>query len=520
MSVMTIRPRWRGVGLILVLATILAVAVTIRINYAQKHWLPRGDEGPWVRMASRFPGSGFLSSTSIEHDLYPARRIPHPEDNRSPLFPALIGIVGLTGVDTFVAGKMLGLCVFVASFLALFAVIRRQIGTAAALSAVMFFAASPFFVVYSVKIYPDMLVAVSFFLYLSYSRAIPMSRRNAFLGGVVLGALVLLKSTAVFLVPVQIHAFYLNRRREELHRNLAIFLLSALVVTLPWFARNMILFGTPLYQFSGYLLWVDNVRDLFVVGASRPTISGYIGEHGPAYVFFVRPLMGLWKFIKVFPQFDHGFCLALMPFSVVGLWWLCRQRLRGVKPHLFFVAMYLPLMSYIAYAGWVDRYSMIMYLWIYVAAAAGIGTIAGLIKPLMIRMAAHALMSVIPLAAVVWPLEYYNSNRASELTTDLERRSVISAVTELVPQHATIYSSFLGGYYQLHSFGVVNSRIRVQRPEDFARLKRDYRIEYALLYLASDKAILKMLNENSFIQAREVWREGDYVLYAIQTPGS
>lgn len=74
------------------LACLLAGGLAVRVSLSAKLRVPSGDEGPWLRLTRSAWTAEFMHSRVVEHDLYGAREIPHPEDNRSPLFPLLAGL--------------------------------------------------------------------------------------------------------------------------------------------------------------------------------------------------------------------------------------------------------------------------------------------------------------------------------------------------------------------------------------------------------------------------------------------
>ena len=96
----------------LFLVLIIAFGIVIRANVAGKHRVPQGDEGPWLRLAVRVPAINFMTSQIIEHDLYRIRTLPHPEDNRSPLFPVLIAVFHLFFRNVLSAAQVLNILAY------------------------------------------------------------------------------------------------------------------------------------------------------------------------------------------------------------------------------------------------------------------------------------------------------------------------------------------------------------------------------------------------------------------------
>ncbi len=498
----------------ILLFCILGSGTIIRSNYSAKHWLGKGDEGPWVRMASRFPGREFLNSRCIEHDLYKERLLPHPEDNRSPLFPILIAAVGVSGIDMFSAGKLLGVFIYIAGGILLFRLFRSIFGNKISILFIIFYSASPLCVKLSVKIYPDLLIAIVFLFYLFNISQIKVRARNSVISGIVVGLILLLKSTAVFLILPQVYYFWSQKEKSQFLKQSSLFILSIIITASPWLIRNIIVFGSPLYQFSSYLLFVDNGKMIFNFGVNVPSLGNYIESRGLLFLIF-RPILGLKAMLTQFPKFDYNFSLALIPAALVGLWALKKRR-NLVISNTIFLCTYLPLMSYIAYASWVDRYTVIFYFWIYLLAAIGIIYLAKKIKPKYFHYAIIFLLVAIPLRVILYPLEYFNSSRNSERPEDLCRRKAIKEIVRQVKPHTTIYSSYLQSYFQLHNFNVVNSNVKTLNENDFEKMAKIYKIEYLLLDSEKDSEIINTLcQKNNLLQLSESYRVCGQVLYQI-----
>ncbi|MBN1576344.1 MAG: glycosyltransferase family 39 protein [Chitinispirillaceae bacterium] len=462
-----------------VMMVICCCSLFIRGNVAFKHAFPEGDEGPWLRMAARAFTGQFLESNVVEHDLYPRRSLPHPEDNRSPLFPIIIRMGGVFTHDLFRAAQVMNSILFGLLSLLYGILVKKRFGASAALISMVFVGVSPIFIINSAHIYNDVTMAFGFFIVLLTAEHAPESRLRASIIGCAVGALFLMKTSAIFLLaPLAFSFFHRGGNRERFIRFL-FFLAPFCLLALPWMIRNIVHFGTPLYQFTGFVLFTDSMKEVFGVALPRPDLGAYITSHGLLFTFVLRPLLGLKSLLLQLLTHDHHLTPALFPFIALGIWRL-RHTHRFWCNVLVFSVPYMGLMAYTAYGFWVDRYVMVYYLVLYLCAGEGIAFCAQRFRRPAFRYGIPLALTALPLLTVAYPLEHYCSPRGSERALDRTAREVIAETGSIVPDSAAVVSSFLGGYAFLHDQRVVNV-LEFETPEKFGILADVYTIRFALL---------------------------------------
>ena len=295
---------------------IILFALAVRINVAYKHRVPKGDEGAWLRLAVQVPGSEFMTSKVIEHDHYFERKLPHPEDNRSPLYPILIALLRIITKDAFITGQILNLTVSLIFLILLAIGMHNSFGPIASVTSLIFFAVSPFLITFSTQIYPDLLIALGLIIILYKSDSIASSIRNSLLGGIGLGLMFLLKTTSIFLVLVFAVTYFQRRHYKDINKKIILFAIPLFLLSLPWLIRNQLAFGSPLFQVAKYTLYMENWSNFFDTDLKIPTLFSYIAEYGFIHVIVMRPIQGLFEMLKLFPHFDHNLSLAILPLSI------------------------------------------------------------------------------------------------------------------------------------------------------------------------------------------------------------
>ncbi len=499
----------------LTLGIIILFALAVRINVAYKHCIPKGDEGAWLRLAVQVPNSEFMTSKVIEHDFYHERKLPHPEDNRSPLYPILIALFRVFNKDAFRAGQILNLLVCTL-FIILFAfAMHNTFGCLATIASLVFFAASPFLIVYSTQIYPDLLIALGFIAFLYKADNIAGSMRNSLIGGFGLGLMFLLKTTALFLIPMFVIIYLRRGYNKDNIKKALLFTIPAFLVSLPWLIRNQLIFSTPLFQVAKYTLYMESFHNFFDVGLTIPTLAGHLKKYGFFHVFLFRPVAGFIDMLKLFPHFDHNLSLALLPLSIAGVFNL-RGKSKLYKPVFWFSIFFIPFMAYIAYNSWVARYILVYYVLLYGLAGSGVGLICGKIKQLFLRFILMTAAITLPLITVLYPIEFYLSKRGNEHSEDILNREIVAATEATVPDSSVVLSPFLSQYFFMHDLFVVNALNfkTVLKLEKFIRI---YGIDYVLLKKDKNGRLWKLLNdpERQFTLHNILTRDS-LVLYKIE----
>jgi hypothetical protein len=474
------------------LLIILALSLFIRISVILQHRVPSGDEGPWLRMASRCGTSQFLESKVVEHDLYFKKTIPHPEDNRSPLYPVFIKVAQLIVKDYFTAGQVVNCAGWIVLFLIATFSLSGHIGKPATVVTLLYLSLSPIFFQFTAQVYPDLFIALAYFALLLYGPEWVRTIKGTILAALITGALILTKSTGVFIVPVIVYYFMVYPDKKLMIAKTFLFTGVVAIMLLPWVLRNFKEFGSPLYQFSEYNLYADNFNYLLTAGINRPSLSSYLHDKGLFFLIFNRPLEGIRSLLINFPKFDEHLSITVIPFACMGLWKLF-QRKRVIFPVGLFALPYFVFMGYIAYAVWVHRFTMILYLFLYAAAGIGISELYNFLKlriknklfPILLTIAAAS----IPLITLVYPLEYYISQRGSDVSYDKEIKSVIHSTKEITSPQDVIFSSFVSDYCYMHDFSVVD-KLNYTNAEQMIQLLNHYNVSCLMLNAESDSSTI------------------------------
>lgn len=506
--------RFRNLLFLCAALLVLAASLVVRSNVALKHRFPEGDEGPWLRLATRAFTPQFMTSNVIEHDLYPRRSLPHPEDNRSPLYPLLIAPVILLSHDPFAAGQIVNCACWILTCVIVGWGVFTTFGALAALLTLLFMAVSPLLIIQTAHIYPDILVACGFWFFVFNGAQIMKSRRSALGFGVLLGLLFLLKTSAVFLLPAVLFYFLKYDKTPFVKIKALLFSAGFLCLAIPWMVKNILIFGSPLYQFTGVVLFTDSLKDVFGVGVPHPTLAGYVGAHGTVFTFVIRPLKGFFELITHYSQFDHQLSVALAPLAALGIWTVRRRWKAGLGLLLFSIP-YLGVMSYTACYFWVDRYLILYYVLVYALAACGVSWIAGRLRSRIWKSVTVLALVSATMIPVAYPLEYYVSGRGSEREIDAHAKTIIRRIQHSVPDSSSVLSSFLGLYGYMHDVPCVNV-LEFKSAADIGVLARAYRIQSALLDTVNDKPTIQLLRDwagNENVVAAE--QEGPFRWYRI-----
>lgn len=494
------------------LIAITCAALIIRVNVSVKHVFPEGDEGPWLRMAARAFTPQFLESTVVEHDLYSIRQLPHPEDNRSPLFPVLLHCGRMFTRDYFRAAQVVNLLLYALISCCLGIVVMRRFGAYVALAAMIFVGVSPIFIINTSHIYNDVTMAMGFCILLMVGHVVPLSPLRATLGGSAIGALFLIKTSSIFLIPPVMFWFIYHGNRKQ-YCNCIFFITAFTLCAFPWMLRNYREFGSPFYQFTGYILFTDSLKEVFGVNVSPMSAASYITSHGVLFTLVIRPLIGLWNLVLQLLTHDHYLTAVLFPFAILGLW-----NVRGKQKILLTVVLfsipYVGLMAYTAYGFWVDRYIMYLNIFIFISAANGMQLLTRKVHSPVLRYGAIVLVTVLPLISVAYPVEYYLSPRGSEAAQDKSARDIIVKIVPLVPDSVTVLSSFLSGYSFLHTMRVLNV-LEFAIPENLDVLINAYEVRYAVLEKGDSSTMELITRWAGKREVRCLVKNDRYAFYAL-----
>ncbi len=496
-----------------ILLGILLLSGLIRINYAYKEAVPTGDEGPWMRLAVSFPEKNFMVSKVIEHDLYFQRSLPHPEDNRSPLFPILLSPARFFS-NPYFAAKLLNLALILTLTFALCFLLKKYVGVATTLSFACLLGISPVVITYSSLVYPDILFALGVLLFVLTIPKFPSSIKSSFGSGLLIGLFFLLKSTAIFLLPGILIAFYLEKEEKQILIKFMAFSVTFMLCALPLMIYNIHHFNSPLYQFSGYNLWVDNGNQMFHVHEPRPSFSMYHQTHSFFFIFCERPVLGLMQLIKNFFKFDLYLSLWLLPLTLVGLYKLFKllpvKNLRNY--FLLFSLAYFPMMAYLSYSIWVTRYILVYYFIFYLLAALGMVCLTEKIAKPNFRLALNSVLLCIAFYSVAYPLEYYTSRRGSKVLQDHDIRALIHRIDKVVPTNAAVLSTEVGMYSFMHSMQSVNIFDEI---ENMQLLMDNYPIQYVLVPDVDKEKLSKTFIQKKGWKLISLDHEGSFTFYQL-----
>lgn len=207
------------------------------------------------------------------------------------LFYALFGEFGLK-LAPFIFGSL--------SLVVAYLVFRRLLNETQAFYAIFFMSFLPIGIDYSVLGYPES--AVTFFIILSIYLSI---NSRFFLSGVSAGLATLAKFTGPFVIPALLFLAYRGSKdSKDAIKNFIFVAVVPLVISLPWFIRNWLLLGNPVWPFLNFIfhgLQAESYSGFGLVNLAQPstymiTYLGFFGVpdgHYRAFFFFDVPYIGL-----------------------------------------------------------------------------------------------------------------------------------------------------------------------------------------------------------------------------------
>ncbi len=177
-------------------------------------------------------------------------------------------------------------------------IFRKLLDEKACFYATLFLSFIPIAIDYSILGYPES--AVSFFVVLSLYFAIC----GKFLySGIATGLAILSKFTGIFIVPALIYIVWKSSQKKDLAKNLFFVILVPGLVSLPWFIRNWILLGNPVWPFMNFIFHgfqAESYSNFSLTNLIQPstyaiTYLGFFGVpdgHYRAFFFFDVPFIG------------------------------------------------------------------------------------------------------------------------------------------------------------------------------------------------------------------------------------
>jgi len=245
---------------------------------------PTRDQGIYVRMAGRIAsGEGFSYSSDIcwwknnfegEATLqdalcstpgYMFGIVPEetPTISIEPGYPLFLGFLFMLFGPVTGAVFLLNCIIALLGALALWKLVSENWGTKAALLATLMWAVYPYYVYYSAYAMTDS-IHISMLPILAWLTLRSVNYcRSGFSAGIVSGLLFLIRSTVIFLLPLQMFYLILRKRWKA-----ALFLIAGFILCcIPWVIRNQVDFGSPvLFPTKGSLnLWMRNNPDIIAI---------------------------------------------------------------------------------------------------------------------------------------------------------------------------------------------------------------------------------------------------------------
>ena len=225
---------------------------------------------------SDFYGGYAIGARAIQHGIVAPSRYPVV----GPGYEFALALLGASGLDLFLAGKLLSAACATAALALWSILLRRRAGAPVALAVTVLFAANPVFVRYAYSATTDLLgtflASASMFALLATH-----TRRGVLAAGVLAAFATLTRYNLMALVPAAIVtlAWLEPHRFPSRRRALAIYLAGFGVIVLPWAAYSMLAGAIPgihLYENFGFYLNPDpsrNVQDEygFLANASPPS---------------------------------------------------------------------------------------------------------------------------------------------------------------------------------------------------------------------------------------------------------
>jgi len=286
---------------------ILVIAIALRLMLTLMHTI--SGDACWHFSASKF----------IAENL----RIPFDENiGRSrfePFWPSPLFHIAAAFFYSMLGEFGLKLTPFIFGSLSLivsYLISRKFLNEKQTFYAALFMSFLPIGIDYSVLGYPES--AIAFFTILSVYFAVS---KKFFLSGMSAGLALLSKFTGFFAIPALLFLAYRNSKsKNEKIKNIAFVAIIPLVISLPWFIRNWVLLGNPIWPFLNFIfngLQQESYSNFSLVNFARPStyIITYLGFFGvpdgqlKAFFFFDVPY--IWLLILVFAIATFIFILPL-----------------------------------------------------------------------------------------------------------------------------------------------------------------------------------------------------------------
>ncbi len=355
---------------------VFAVAVCVWVATFSSATLGGPDAFDYAQMSRQISSGQGLTTLQLfprqinwfKNHGYDVSSTPPPNLFRYPLIPLASAAVQLAGPDAehatmIQSGIGFLLCIPLIYLLAL----RFTSAPLALLIVVVFVAQSMSWISSrdgSTEALAELLILVVVFLTFSPKA----SGMRAFVLGVACGLAFLSRSQLVFLLPWSMFFFLLVGGVQKRVSLLWFHMAGAAMVLTPWFVRNIIAAGSPIYSFNNTrsLLWFTRPEtfDLELDLAAPVNIGDVLQQYGPVIVQHIAG--NLWPNIlnplETTSSRFYAFLLAVSVLTFVFLWKRGQKRDRG--PFFLFLAgtLLLELLNFciICLNGVIPRFLMIL----------------------------------------------------------------------------------------------------------------------------------------------------------------
>ncbi|MEN8209904.1 MAG: glycosyltransferase family 39 protein, partial [Candidatus Fermentibacteria bacterium] len=206
-----------------------------------------------------------------------------PEGNRQPVMTLLIYALFLITGPGFTAAQLLSLltgliCLFMCWFWA-----RKNFGVLPALFTLLVLSITPIFIWYSTQ--PDSLLLFTslFFAVLLIADREELSFRRVILIGILTG-LAYLARTQGMLLAFSVAFWILFKERVKKILKFLLFVTVFILTSMPWFIRNISVFGSPTYTQGGQFLLNENHWAAWEVRDTPPEPMDMLRHQGPGAV--------------------------------------------------------------------------------------------------------------------------------------------------------------------------------------------------------------------------------------------
>lgn len=118
-------------------------------------------------------------------------------------------------------------------------------------------------------------------------------------------------------------------------KSLALYVAGYLLITFPWYYRNICLFGTIFPSGNGRTLWITNYNQTFLLNAEKLTFTAWLSQGFPAII--TTRFEALWINIKNILAFQG--MVILLPMMIIGAWVFWKDIRVRLSVLMFFITL-------------------------------------------------------------------------------------------------------------------------------------------------------------------------------------